>query len=91
MTICYKHVCQMLLLYCCKGFLKFNTAFCTPNWSCSEFDLPSSYIMNMKGSGKAFCSRADVVSLCEFLNEGGVSCSCTATHMQLSVPDSRSS
>lgn len=74
-----------------RVFFKFNTAFCTPKWSCSEFDPLSSYITNMNGSGKAFCSRADVVSLCEFLNEGGVSCLCTATHMQLSVPDSRSS
>jgi hypothetical protein len=29
----------------------------------------SSYLM--KGSGKAFCSGSDVVSLCELLNEGG--------------------
>ncbi|KAL9400442.1 hypothetical protein Peur_009403 [Populus x canadensis] len=58
-----------------NGFLSYQRNFSAlPNYAPNDdpqdqFDPLSSYIMNMKGSGKAFCSRADVVSLCEYLNE----------------------
>ncbi|KAL9363539.1 hypothetical protein Peur_046324 [Populus x canadensis] len=56
-----------------NGFLSYQRNFSAlpnhaPNDDPQDQNPDIGFVL-MEGSGKAFCSRADVVSLCEFLNE----------------------